>query len=279
MMQNRLENLLSLICKRVFLLIPVLFAVAHVAADGETSNYIAGCKFDPLYDHISTYASRSPAGWAIVVCILGFAYVLGFVSWHAARRGPGFLAWITSVIAAIAMFQMLDMAWYPMKPNREAFERIQEEVINAPVEKKIDAEIRVASNIAGFDHGWILESSEYLRSIRSYWLHTHAGTSAQKLILLTMMGAALLWRRRVNGPDFWLCANFVAVIWIGAGGIGAQQHPCYIGLFQRIIYIGFYFWMWIVVREIERQKIPVGRMSEADESGESDGSRSKVRAP
>ena len=278
MTQNRLENLLSLVCKGVFLLIPVLFAVAHVAADGKTSNYTMGWKFDPMYDHISTYASRSPAGWAMVGCILGFAYVLGYVSWHAARRGPGFLAWITSVIAAIAMFQMLEIAWYPMKPTREAFERIQEEIHNAPEEMKIDTENRVTRNIAGFDHGWRLDSSEYLRSLRSYWLHTHAVTCAQKLILLTMMGAALLWRRHANGRDFWLFANFVAVLWIGAGGIGAQQYPCYMGLFQKVMYLGFYFWMWMIVREIERQKLSVGKMSEAGGSGELDGSRREVQA-
>jgi hypothetical protein len=66
------------------------------------------------------------------------------------------------------------------------------------------------------------------------------------------MGAALLWRRQVNGPDFWLFVNFVAVIWVGAGGFGMRQQPCYMGLFQKVMYLGFYFWMWIVVREIER---------------------------
>ena len=66
------------------------------------------------------------------------------------------------------------------------------------------------------------------------------------------MGAALLWRRPANGPDFWLCANLVAVIWVGAGALGMLKQPCYMGLFQKVMYLGFYFWMWIVVREIEQ---------------------------
>ena len=279
MMQTRLENLLSFICKGVFVLIPILFAVAQVAADGETSNFTTGWKFDPMYDHVSTYASRSPAGWAMVSCMLGFAYVLGYISWHAARRGPGFLAWLTSVVAAVAMVSTLEVAWYPMKPSWETFERIQAEIDGALLEQKSAKENQVTRNIAGFDLGWETDSSQYLTSLRSYWLHAHAATFAQKLILLTLMGAALLWRRQVDGPDFWLGANFVAVLWVGAGALGMRQQPCYTGLFQIVMLTGFFFWMWIIVREIEKPSLAVERASGAVEPSDFDECGRDVPAP
>ena len=131
-LQTRLENLLSLVCKGVLMLIPVLFAVAHIAADGEPWNFATGETFSPAFNVVSSYAWRSPAGWAMVACIVGFALVMGFVSWHAAKRGPGFLAWFTAVVAAIAMVKMLEVAWYPFKPSRETFHEIQQVSASGP---------------------------------------------------------------------------------------------------------------------------------------------------
>ena len=106
---------------------PVLFAVAHIAADGAAWNFATGEKFNPLFTSMSSYAWRSPAGWAMVACMAGFALVLGFISWHAAKRGPGFFAWFTAVVAALAMVKTLEVAWYPYRPDKETFYRIQQE--------------------------------------------------------------------------------------------------------------------------------------------------------
>ncbi len=54
-LQTRLENLLSLVCKGVLMLIPVLFAVAHIAADGEPWNFATGETFSPIYNVVSSY--------------------------------------------------------------------------------------------------------------------------------------------------------------------------------------------------------------------------------
>jgi hypothetical protein len=35
----------------------------------------------------------------MVAWMVGFAYVLGFISWHAAKRGLGFLAWFATAMA------------------------------------------------------------------------------------------------------------------------------------------------------------------------------------
>jgi hypothetical protein len=88
----RLDRALSFTCKAVLVLIPVLFALAHIAADGAPWNFANGEKFNPLFNVISAYAWRSPAGWAMVACMAGFAFGLGFVSWHAMKRGPGFFS-------------------------------------------------------------------------------------------------------------------------------------------------------------------------------------------
>ncbi len=61
-----LDRLLSFTCKTVLVLIPVLFAVAHIAADGEPWNFATGEKFNPFFNVISAYAWRSPDGHWIV---------------------------------------------------------------------------------------------------------------------------------------------------------------------------------------------------------------------
>jgi len=114
-----LENGVSLTCIGVLLLIPVLFAVAHIGADGAAWNFATGEKFNPALNIVSSYAWRSPAGWVMVACMVGFAFVLGFISWHAAKRGPGFLAWFTAVVPAIAMVKMLEVArWFVCRSRR-----------------------------------------------------------------------------------------------------------------------------------------------------------------
>ncbi len=138
--RRRLDNLFSLSCVGVLLLMPVLFAVAHIAADGAVWNFVTGEKFSPMFDVMSSYAWRSPAGWAMVACMVGFAWVLVFILWHAAKRGPGFFAWFTAVVAAIAMIKMLEVAWYPFKPSRETFSQIQQEMNQEPT-KEIELEI------------------------------------------------------------------------------------------------------------------------------------------
>jgi len=258
---RQLDGLLSLICKWVLMLIPVLFAVAHLAATGETSNFVRRWKFDPLYDLISTYTTRSPAGWAMVACMVGFAFVLGFISWYAARRGPGFLAWFTSVAAAIGMAMMLQTAWFPLKPSLAEFKSIQEEANRHPA-----ANARKPKSYAALDFKAVaelnrMEVPKYDASLRAYWLHRQGIYLAQFQILLSMIGARFLWERHVSDRKYWSRAQWVVLLWIMTGLLIRIWQPNFVGLAQRLLYFGFYLWMLIIVREIE-----LGRRSKASET-------------
>ena len=198
------------------MLIPVLFAVAHIAADGAVWNFATGDKFSPAFHVVSSYAWRSPAGWAMVACMAGFAFVLGFISWHAARRGPGFLAWFTAVVAAIAMVKMLEVAWYPYKPSKEAFHEIQQEDAYGPT-KAMKQEMWSGGLYAmGVPRPAWVRSPQYLADLRSHWIHQHAIGSAQVLIMVAIMASSFLWERR--RPDrrfwrgFWFWAQWVVLI-------------------------------------------------------------------
>ena len=254
MIQNRLENLLSLICKGVLMLTPVLFAVAHIAADGAAWDFATGEKFSPMFNVVSSYAWRSPAGWAMVACMVGFAFVMGYVSWHAAKRGPGFLAWLTAAVAAVAMVNLLEVAWHPFKPSREAFSQIQQE-LKGEATKEMKQEIWSSGLYAvGVPLPEGSKSPEYFKSLRAHWLHNHGIGLAQVMILLTIMVAMFLWERRGGGNVFWYCGNWVAVLLIAAGILGGQLLPDLNGLSQRVMYFGFYLWMLMVVRQIERDR-------------------------
>ena len=236
------------------MLIPVLFAVAHIAADGEPWNFATGETFSPVSNVVSSYAWRSPAGWAMVACMVGFALVMGFVSWHSAKRGPGFLAWFTAVVAAVAMVKMLEVAWYPFKPSRETFHEIQQDSVSGPTLEMKQKMWKGGLNAMGVPRPEWVRSPEYLASLRCHWLHQHAIGAAQVWILLTVMVAKFLWKRPEGGNGFWECANWVVMLWLVAGILGALLLPDLNGVSQRVMYFGFYLWMLIVVRQIQRQR-------------------------
>jgi hypothetical protein len=207
-----MEKLLPLVRKWVLNLVPVLFVGGHLAAVGETSDFVRGWKFDPCFDLISTYACRSSGGWAITGCMFGFAFVLGFISWQAAQSGPGFFAWFTVVAAGVGMVNLVEVAWHPMK---------------------------------------ISSSHE---SARSFWLHAGASDSAQRMILLAMIGTLFLWRGKTRLPARWLGLHQMALAWIIVAALGSVCLPGFPGIHQRMAWIGVYFWMRIVVRETGRAR-------------------------
>ncbi len=251
MVGRRLDKLFSLVCKGVLVLMPVLFAVAHIAADGETSNFVRGWKFDPLYDPISTYTTRSPAGWAMVACMIGAAYVLGFISWHAAKRGPGFLAWFTAVTAATGMAMMLQAAWYPLKPTRAEFENIQEEANRQAAANRMKTTSDAALDFKTVAEANRAEAPRFDASLRAHWLHSQGIHAAQVLILLTIIGARFLWQRRGPGWKYWSWAHWLVLFWILAALLTRIAEPNFVGLSQRLMVFGIYYWMLVIVREIE----------------------------
>lgn len=255
MIQNRIEKLLSLICKWVLIVMPVLFVIGHVAADGVVCNYATRHTFDFMFDNLSSYASRSPVGWAIVACMLGFAYVLGFISWHAARCGPGLLSWVTAVAAAIGMINMVEVAWYPDKPNAEGFARMQEEFASKAPDTPRDAIGWDSLKITGAPVPQTLGLHEYLKSLRSYWLHDHGRKGAMGMILLAIAAARFLWQGDAARPrHHWDISQWMVMLWILTGLLIAWMVPSCFGLGQRVMYIGVYIWMWLIVQAIERKR-------------------------
>lgn len=256
-----MENLFSLSCVGVLLLIPVLFAVAHIAADGAVWNFATGEKFNPIFNNVSSYAWRSPAGWAMVACMVGFAYVLGFISWHAARRGSGFLAWFTAVVAAIAMFKMLEVAWYPFKPSRETFSQIQTEMDQMPT-KEMKLEMWNGGLYAvGLPLPDGIASPQYFKTLRSSWIHQHGIGGAQVLIMLAILSSSFLWERQKPVYRFWSQAQWVVMLFVAGGILGRLWFPDLNGVTQRVAYFGIYLWMLVIVREIE-----LGRRPKASEA-------------
>lgn len=256
-MGRHVENLLSLICVSILILIPVLFVLAHFAAEGQTSNFVRGWQFDPRYDLISTYTTRSPAGWAILACMFGLAYVLGFISWHAANSERGVVAWFTSVTAAIGAVSMLQIAWYPMKPSREAFVEIEREAARMH-------QPNTATNDSVLDFRVVAESTpmaspKFDASLRSFWIHQQSVGWAQAMIFLSMFGAKLLWEKYVPNRKYWMKMQWVALLWVMTGLLSYVLLPNYVGLAQRITYFGFYFWLLVVVKEIERNRVEKNR--------------------
>ena len=277
--RRRLDNLFSLSCVGVLLLMPVLFAIAHIAADGAVWNFATGEKFSPAFNVISSYAWRSPAGWAMVACMVGFAWVLGSISWHAAKRGPGFFAWFTAVMAAIAMVKMLEVAWYPFKPSRETFSQIQMEMDQMPT-KEMKLEMWSGGLYAvGLPLLEGIASPQYFKTLRSSWIHQHGIGGAQVLIILTIMGARFLWERR--GPDrrFWSRAQWVVLLFVVGGICGRLWFPDLNGVTQRVAYLGIYIWMLIIVREIELGRRLATETSGAGDTNELDESGQIVQVP
>ena len=250
---RRLENLFSVVCKAVLILIPVLFGIGHVLSVDAPSNFVTGWRFGLFEELISSYAWRSPGGWAVVASMVGFAFVLGFISWRAAKQGPGFFAWFTAVAAAVAMVRVLEVAWHPVAPSREAFERIQLEIEREPQVKASEEVWTTALSVGRMPNSRRMKSIAYLQSLRSYWLHDYAVKEGQSMIILTMFGGILLWGRRAASWCHWRNAHLLVIGWTAMALVGAWLSGYY-GLFQRVMLAGWYGWLWIVFREIERQR-------------------------
>jgi hypothetical protein len=253
-----LESLFSKVCVATLLLIPVLFAVAHHAAEGEPWNFATGEKFNPMFHVISAYAWRSPAGWAMVACMACFAGVLGYISWHAAKCGPGFFHWLTAVTAAIAMALVLQAAWVPFKPDAETFHEIQQESAYGPTRRMKQEMWSGGLYAMGVSRPEWVRSPEYLSSLRSHWIHQYALGSAQVLLMVCIISASFIWKSGRPDRRFWrsfrFWAEWVVVLVVAAGISGRVLLPEYSGLTQRVTYLGFYLWLLFIVREIEKHR-------------------------
>jgi hypothetical protein len=74
------------------------------------------------------------------------------------------------------------------------------------------------------------------------------------MILLAMTGTLFLWRGKTGHPARWLRLHQMALAWIIVAALGSVWLPGFPGIHQRLAWIGVYFWMRIVVREIDRTR-------------------------
>ena len=219
----------------------------------------------------------------MVACMAGFAFVLGFISWHAAKRGPGFFSWLTAVSAAIAMAMVLQAAWVPFKPDRETLSRIQMEMTREPTH---EAKLEMWSGglyALGSPLPVGATSPAYFKSLRHHWIHNHVLGCAQVLILVAFMSASFIWRSKRPTGRFWrgflFLAEWVVLLFVVAGIAGRMWLPEYNGLTQRVMYFGFYLWTLVIVREILRQRFPAPEVIGAGEADELVESGREIHAP
>lgn len=246
--------MLSKLCRLVLWLLPPLMVYGHLRAIGVTWNYATHATFNPVTNYVSDYAYRSPAWWAIVACIYGFAFILGFISWHAANRPRTLVAWVVAAAAAIAMFKMTEVALYPVKSPEVTITRLQEELNKGPLEKSRDEIWRAYLKVTGKPVPKNTTVGEFLKSHQSDRLHLGGIKPAWLMMIVTMIGAFFIWRKSASSRKRWRGIYGVAFGLLLIGILGSQWYPEWIGLFQRISFVGTYVWMWLIVLAIEREK-------------------------
>lgn len=74
------------------------------------------------------------------------------------------------------------------------------------------------------------------------------------MVIVTMIGAFFIWRKSASSRKRWRGIYGVAFGLLLIGILGSQWYPEWIGLFQRISFVGTYVWMWLIVLAIEREK-------------------------
>jgi hypothetical protein len=186
--------------------------------------------------------------------MVGVAFVLGFISWHAARRPPSLLSWFTAAVAAIGMFKMAEVAWFPEKPSEASMVRMQEEFQNATTDSRSEEIWWSSLSVVGKPVPKSLRLHEYRKNLRSFWLHSRGVYIAQVMILLTLAGAGCLWRDFAVSEGHWLRLHWGFLLWGLMGILGSWLFPSFSGLYQRAVYVGAYFWMRLVVETIERER-------------------------
>ena len=88
---------------------------------------------------------------------------------------------------------------------------------------------------------------------------------AQVMVMVAILGASFVWRWRSSEGRFWrlflFWAEWVVLIIVAAGIFGRLWRPEFSGLTQRVTYLGFYLWLLVIVREIERRRLPAPEMN------------------
>lgn len=242
-------------CKLVLLLLPPLMVYGHIRAIGAVWNHATKATFNPVTNYVSDYAYRSPAWWAIVVCIYGFAFVLGFISWHAANRPRTIVSWMITAATAIAMFKMCEVASYPVASPEVTYTRLQEELNKGPFKKAGDDFWRAYLKIKGEPVPKGVTLDEFVKNQQSNRLHLGGIEPATWLILVAIAGSFLIWREHASSEERWWKAHGIVALLLVISFLGNLWKPEWPGLFQRISFAGMYVWMWLIVLAIGRKRL------------------------
>lgn len=248
-------SVLARICRLILMLLPPLMVYGHIRAIGSVWNHATKATFNPITNYVSDYAYRSPAWWSIVVCIYGFAFVLGFISWHAANRPRTVVSWVVAAAAAIAMFKMCEVASYPVASPEVTYTRLQEELKKGNLDKAWDEIVRAYLKIKGEPVRKGVTLDEFVKNQQSNRLHLGGIEPATWLILVAMAGSFMIWRGNASSQKRWWKVHGIVVLLLLISFLGNQLKPQWPGLFQRISFAGMYVWMWLIVFAIGREKL------------------------
>ena len=226
----------------------------HVRAIGTVWNHATGATFNPITNYVSDYAYRSPAWWAVVACIYGFAFVLGFISWHAANRPRTIVSWVVAAAAAIAMFKMSEVARYPVASPEVTITRLQEELHKGPIKKSGEEIRRAYLKVTGQPVPRGVTVQEFAESEKSNRLHLGGIEPATVLIIVAMAGAFFIWRGNASSKGRWWWLHGIVALLLLIPLLGQTIWPQWPGLFQRISFVGMYVWMWLIVLAIDRER-------------------------
>ncbi|MCP5532242.1 MAG: hypothetical protein H7A49_09990 [Akkermansiaceae bacterium] len=247
-----MDHLLNLLCGLLLLALPILMVYGHLRAIGVVWNHATGQTFSPLVNHISDYAYRSPAWWAVVACIHGFSLFFAWLSWRATGKPRSIVSWVVMAAAAIIMFQLHQVAVHPVRSPELTIRRLQSELDKGPIDKAKDRIWRIALETTGHHVPADVPVATYVANHQRDRLHLAGIRPTRYLILVTMGGSLLLWMPVPGSRGHWWIAHAAVLAGIILAAAVAWWKPGWPGLSQRILYAVVYGWMWILLQQIRR---------------------------
>ncbi|MCB1130197.1 MAG: hypothetical protein KDN05_03650 [Verrucomicrobiae bacterium] len=250
---SSVDRLLSRLCFWLLLALPILMVYGHLRAIGVVWNHATGQTFSPLANHISDYAYRCPAWWAVVACIHAFSLFFAWLSWRAAGKRRSIVSWAVVASAAITMFQLHQVAVNPVRSPELTIRHLQEELNKGPVDKAKEQIWRIALKATGHEIPPGVPVRTYVANYERDRLHVAGIRPASYLLIVAFVGSYSLWKPQGGEIKKWRIrhALVVAVILVALGF--SVWVPAWPGLSQRIMYLGVYVWFWVLLGAMRRE--------------------------
>jgi len=240
----------------VLLLLPIAMFLGHWWTGGAIWNHMTHTPFSPWKNYVSDYAYRSPVWPIFVGCMYAFAIILvGFslklFHWSGRWR---FLAWLLCLSLGYSGLKLVEVAISPVKSPEVTIEELQsrmdpslwkllkddafmkwQKINGVPTPKQntpsivVEAFVSNAKHLIGIEPAmfaiafsivfcWILDPRTWLRDSR--W---RLSVTAFALVVVAL-------------PQF-------------------QIFSSYVGLGQRIGFLGVYIWMWQMLTAFFKREI------------------------